>query len=193
MNVTVINHCIESLIAIANNEALVRQFDLHFWGNKVVMHDFDEPEDSDCGFAGCFLGWAAHQRWFQPFGLNLVLYDTKAPAFTPTSHHQISLAVLHEGSEPRFHQFVVDAAAGRQLEKAVWAVAYALGIQSKTLELVIYDDHYDEDKRGPQHVAAYLQQLLALGELEFRQWVLRNDQIREDAAHELEVEEAADA
>lgn len=51
-------------------EAISRHFDMDFWARYV------EPLDSSincdfngCGFAGCGIGWAAHRKVFEPFGV----------------------------------------------------------------------------------------------------------------------------
>src|SRR5215475_860395 len=57
-----------------------KYFDLEFWASLAETHPLAKPEP-DCGFAGCFIGWAAHQQWFNQFGLVLELVPTQGRGF----------------------------------------------------------------------------------------------------------------
>lgn len=70
MNRDVIQYCIDKLTSLQeelDKTDKLDQFDMGYWANSIVSHDAQVVE-RDCGFAGCFVGWAIHQKWFEPFG-----------------------------------------------------------------------------------------------------------------------------
>ena len=182
MNKTIIMHCIEQLERI-QADALTHHFDLELWASSIKTHPLDEPEP-DCGFQGCFIGWAVHQQWFEPFGLHLGLAELRQGFVTAS----IVPVVLTEGSEPRFHQFVPKGEP-RTANNAIWAIAYLMGITTKTLECVIYSEHYDagSDTQAGD-VAQRLRLLLALGEDDLRAKVAEDDEAREDRREQEEAD-----
>jgi hypothetical protein len=69
----------DRLMVIAGDEKAREHFDIDQWvAQSATTHA--EPVTAanmaiqhDCGFAGCILGWASHERWFEPWG-----YEVKA-------------------------------------------------------------------------------------------------------------------
>jgi hypothetical protein len=171
MNKDVVTALRDHMNGIAESETLARQFNLEYWGDRLAGHGPGQ-ETPDCGFNGCLMGWAAHAQWFAPFGLHLVLTTRHepAPGFTVArAWTNIGLAVVAEGSEPRFHQFVpgVDQTSfDSDIRQATQAVAYLMGIRTTTLEYIIYSEHYDSDVMAAD-VAMRLDTLLAHDEETF--------------------------
>lgn len=142
MNREVIQYSIERLQEI---DARGLQFDMDMWGNKADSHPLSEPEQAECGFAGCFMGWAAHQQWFDPFGLKLRLYDDNGRR---TPHLKI------DGSSGTSEHTV-----------ACTCVADLFDITTAALNCIILPDKYVGFESGsdiePRHVIERLQFLLS--------------------------------
>jgi hypothetical protein len=100
LNVSVIKFCIDQLKEVG---AKGYEFDMFSWGSSDHSHPVGTPEP-ECGFAGCFLGWAAHQQWFDQFGLAFRL-SQQHPTHNGTrdvadlmgiSSHTLDLIILPE-------------------------------------------------------------------------------------------------
>lgn len=64
----------DRLMVIADDEKARKQFEIDQWVDKETephaqpVVDAKAPIEPECGFAGCILGWASHERWFEPWG-----------------------------------------------------------------------------------------------------------------------------
>lgn len=63
----------DRLVAIRDDARRAQRFDLFIWTNGVDENE-SKPE-ADCGFAGCVLGWAGHERWFEPHGFRIKMWN----------------------------------------------------------------------------------------------------------------------
>lgn len=122
------------------------RFDLDYWWDE------DPDDDGSCGTAGCFIGWAAHEKWFDAFGLKLDLVRTMETK---------SNFVPRINTEPFRHLY-----AGCRLLSEVFSLE-----RLETIEQIILAENYDHTDRAlgatPDDVADRIEELLSLGETEF--------------------------
>lgn len=84
----------DRLMVIAEDEKAREHFDIDSWVAQSAMTHAEPVTvanmaiQHDCGFAGCILGWAAHEKWFQPWG-----YEAQASEAT--------MVINRIGEEPR--------------------------------------------------------------------------------------------
>lgn len=175
INKVAIELAIDRLNAIADVEDLARHFDLGFWGNQIESHPLSEEEKLDCGFTGCFMGWAAHQQWFDQFGLVLRLAMSEnyrhlarsLPDMETRMFRNSVYPVVDPRSASIFAPFKEDPGRSdsRTTSDAIKAVGQLFGIEPTTMDRLIYEEHYDDgEKAGPLQVVEKLRQLLDLGE-----------------------------
>lgn len=140
-----IEFCIEQLTKLENLDIL---FHMNQWGNSSSSHPLDVPEDPSCGFAGCFMGWAAHQQWFDRFGV---------PLRIKKAFEHSSAALTLQVSSPNA---IADHA------EAIDAVSKMMGIEEHTLDQIILPDNYPmhDSDITPIVVANRLQRLLDSGD-----------------------------
>jgi hypothetical protein len=157
MNRDTIQKTIDRLQAIAGDNELRHHFDLGFWGNKDEIHAVDQPEDPDCGFAGCFIGWAVHQQWYAEDGLVLGLQAFR----NPVGRTDWMPFVTFESHE-RFEQY--KPSFGRNAEPAMRAVGEVLGLELGTMQAVVFSEAYPTGRIWPEDVADRLRIILENGE-----------------------------
>jgi hypothetical protein len=165
MNRLPIEFAFQQMTRIARNAELARHFDLTFWGTAVDSHPLTVPEP-DCGFSGCFIGWAAHQQWFHQFGLQLGLYKEGLPE-DPFQRSNIVPAVL-PGSAWQYSEFISDK---HRTQGAVDALALLFDIDKDTLGNIIYEEAYRGDITVME-VRDRLGELLEHGEEKFNALVV---------------------
>lgn len=140
INRPVLEFCITQLREIHAKELV---FDMANWGSLDISHPFTEPEP-DCGFAGCFVGWAAHQQWFDQFGVKVRLRGNM-----PTTLNDEGL----------------DRGTG------LIPLYGLLGVEGRTVDRVVLPEHYREINNirpvTAEDVANRLQELLDMGEEKF--------------------------
>lgn len=122
----------------------MEQFQISFWGTSADQHDGPDPEPG-CGFAGCFVGWATHEKWFEPLGLQLAMQrNTDRP--TDPRFNYVPIVIEGDGTV-------------RKVTEATDAIASFFGIELQTLDHIILPDHYASEP-APLDVAERLQILL---------------------------------
>ena len=174
MNREAIEFTIRQLREIAANEAFAAHFTLGYWANQLTTHEVDEPEDPGCGFTGCYMGWAIHQQWYAPWGLRLGFVH-KAPSGpledSRSSFNQLpnKLSIFPEVLEESTlsYQKYRPKLPGRSDNAlgALAAVGEVLGLQTDTLEKVIYEEAYrNGEQAGPDDVANRFAEILEFGE-----------------------------
>lgn len=155
MNRAVIQYCIDQLTALQDNldkTEKLNQFNMNYWarGNDITVHD-NKTVELDCGFAGCFMGWAVHQKWFEPFGWTGVF------TIRPGQPNTADLSRL-----------VVDLKMVRgehRSESVSVALMQIFGLDYETTaETIVLPEYYEGDNATPLEVAERLQKLLDHGE-----------------------------
>jgi hypothetical protein len=141
MNREPIEFAVQQLRRIDAHEELARQFNMSFWANNTATHPLDEAESLECGFAGCFMGWAAHQQWFDQFGLKLRLARISHTALG----NDATLKV-----EPSIHP---DGEAFMWQAEAIEAVCTLFDVSEKVIDLITLPDKY-EDLEYPSGIRA---------------------------------------
>lgn len=100
-------------------------------------------EQTECGFAGCMVGWAAQDQWLQPFDISLYLKQDG----------DVLLPVLNAGEPLKFTQ----------------DFAKLLEISTMTLDSIIMGNGYTQvtllegREVEPRDVAAKIRQVVAKG------------------------------
>ena len=85
----------DRLMVIAEDKEAREKFDIDQWvaeaapDHAVPVTLASAPIDHSCGFAGCILGWAAHERWFEPWG------------YTATWNGMSTMLVYRTGGHPK--------------------------------------------------------------------------------------------
>lgn len=130
---------------IDQNETKFR-FDLDYWWDE------DPDKDGSCGTAGCFIGWAAQENWFEAFGLKLELVRSMKTK---------SNFVPRINMEPFRHLY-----AGCRLLSEAFSLE-----RLETIEQIILAENYDQTDRAlgptPDDVADRIEELLFFGEARF--------------------------
>lgn len=172
MNREPIEFAMRQLETIVDSTLFSTQFSLSHWGNQLLTHPLDQPEDPKCGFSGCFIGWAIHQQWFDKWGLKLAFsVPWDAPASTHVEQTEGRLSIFPRVSEDSSEAWLRYATekdggqfAGRQTEMALYAVANLFGIDRSLMDYIIYEEHYeDPDEVTPLEVRDRLGKLLEHG------------------------------
>jgi len=149
MNRPPIEEAIRQLDALQQSEILRDQFTLLFWG-----------QDSEtCGFQGCLIGWAVHQQWFKPWGLELAWHKTPS---TTSKSGDFWMPIVANTK-------VIDSMVGRadSMKDALTGIARLWDIKLTTFAHIIYEDSYCGRPDTPGMVADQLRRLLELGEETF--------------------------
>jgi hypothetical protein len=171
MNREPIEFAMARLAELEQVEAFRNAFSLSYWGNKADFHPLDVPEQIDCGFSGCFMGWAIHQQWFADFGLVLG-FETVNPwaglGSAPANPNLQIIPCVKASSSSQFYGYALYESR-RSTEAAIEAVAKLFGVEDMTLGHVIYEESYQVDSIGMKDVRERLGELLELGEERFNE------------------------
>ena len=164
INKPAIEFTIERLRAIDADERLRQQFTLEYWADEPSTHPLAVPEDPDCGFSGCYMGWAIHQQWYARWGLMLGFEDLNSCGSLPSTSGNI-VPIVRANSSSGFLQYTGVLA---RTDNTIAAVADLLGLDIETFRQVIYEEAYqDSEHMGPGDVANRLAEILELGEEAF--------------------------
>ena len=181
MNRAPIELAFERMTWLRDHPQFSKKFDIDHWANKPESHPLDQPETPDCGFSGCFMGWASHQRWFDHWGLRLDLEDF-APGTGVMSgvvEQKNIFPVVRPDSAPAFRRYV-NAKPGRQSDAAIDAVAKLFGIHRDTLGMIIYEENYRHQEVTPEMVRDRLGELLEHGEQKFQDLVIEANEAADE-------------
>lgn len=148
MNEEIIKHTIDMLQSVAADKKRAERFDLGFWGNSMAQHQV-EKEEPDCGFSGCLIGWAAHERWYEQFGYEITLVsssDTTNPRcrFEPE---------FRKNGTPIGKSYNASVAFGSMLE-----------VRGLVAEHIIMPEYYESQHPSVQKVVDRLILLIELGD-----------------------------
>lgn len=119
----------DRLTVIANDEKAREHFDIDQWVTQPATRHAEPITLAemaivhDCGFAGCILGWASHERWFEPWG-----YEVRAT--------ETSIQIMRIGEKER-HPFEPERPFGD-----------ILGVDPAVSTQIIYGSYY-EGKEDP--------------------------------------------
>lgn len=91
-------------------------FDIGLWGVKTR-----------CGFAGCLIGWAAHEQWLKPHGVDIKIVQKPSPTYNTTIPSINGVLALSANIE------VEDL------------LAEQLGLDGLTVAALIYSKGYEEE------------------------------------------------
>lgn len=104
--------------------------------------------ETECGFAGCMVGWAAHEKWLDQFGYELRLVKDESLDFLPT----------------------VGRDNPRRIPGFVAHFARFLGVRTLTVEYIIMPSEYvvqPGQNIEPRDVAERIRDLVKHGEDNF--------------------------
>jgi hypothetical protein len=170
MNTGPIKFAMTQLAELEQVEAFRRNFSLGYWANKTDTHALDAEEQLECGFSGCFMGWAIHQQWFAPFGLVLgfgTVDPWKGLTNVPADAKLQVVPFVDTRSSSQFYGYALQPAV-KQTEAAIEAMAELFGVQSETLGNIIYEEAYPTSEGVTMTmVRQRLAELLAHGEDRF--------------------------
>jgi hypothetical protein len=171
MNKEPIEFAMTRLAELEKVEAFARNFSLSYWGNKTAVHSLDEAEQLECGFSGCFMGWAIHQQWFAPFGLVLGFatldpWVNLAPPSKPANYKLQIVPFVDKSSSSEFYGLALHS-RHHQTDSAIKAVARLFDIEEQTLGNIIYEEAYPVEHVSMALVRQRLGELLELGEDRF--------------------------
>jgi len=139
----------DRLMVIANDEKACSQFDIDQWvaqpaePHALPVVDAKAPIEPECGFAGCILGWASHERWFEPWG-----YKATWNGMSSMHLHRLGqeVAYLSEPERP---------------------FADILGVDPCVTNRIIYDTYYEGTDSPINEAIELLTFLLDKGEKAF--------------------------
>jgi len=164
MNKDNVQLLLEKLIDLQTDEARNNRFDLNVWSNGVdeLKHNPAKP-DTECGFAGCVLGWAAHEKWFEAQGLRLFFR-----ARGPLDRSWPAGDIRDPGDLPRLLGAQEEHDDGWGDVDPAFAFARFLDVDESTVNLIIYADYYaDKTDVTLQDVIERVQFLHSNGEMAF--------------------------
>lgn len=116
----------DRLMVIAEDEKTRGGFDIDQWVTVRAERHAEPvtlaklPVQHDCGFAGCILGWASHERWFEPWG-----YEVRAT--------ETSIQIMRIGEKER-HPFEPER-----------SFADILDVDPAVTNRIIYGTHYERN------------------------------------------------
>lgn len=130
-------------------------FKIDMWANTLTIHA-GRDETMDCGFAGCAIGWAAHERWFEKFGWSISLM--------PGNRMTDTYPVFHRRGEGP-----VERRCGHRTDAAFEDASSMLEISKRVATRLFSPGYYPGkgEETEPRDVARRVRKLIEVGEKDF--------------------------
>lgn len=146
MNNERVQRLYDRLKGLADDRARAERFRLDVWHNNRDLDAHDVKPEAECGFAGCVVGWAGHEHWFDDLGLRIEL--------NPGGKLGQLVMSIKDG----------DLWVNRSFQREHVTVARFLDVDPGAVAAIIYPDHYDISPVPLHEVLERVEMLLKGGE-----------------------------